>query len=55
MTRCSKLNCRCSADRHELHGPDRQWAYSTADRRYTRRLTDVFLDLYEPEIERARD
>lgn len=54
MMRCGKPNCRCSADRPELHGPYHQWAYSKAGRRYTRRLTDAQLDRYGPEIERGR-
>lgn len=54
MMRCGKPNCRCTADPPQLHGPYRQWAYSKARRRYTRRLSDVQFERYGPEIERGR-
>jgi hypothetical protein len=54
MMRCGKANCRCGADPGELHGPYHQWGYSRGGRRYTRRLSEVQLERYGPEIERGR-
>jgi hypothetical protein len=53
--RCGKANCRCRADRPELHGPYLQWTRRGADgSTVTRYLSAEQLERYRPWFDNAR-
>lgn len=52
--KCGKPNCRCRADRPQLHGPYALWTRKIDNKTVTRRLTDDELAAYEPFFDNAK-
>jgi hypothetical protein len=51
---CGKANCRCKADRPQLHGPYASWTRKINGKTVTRLLSDDELAEYRPLFDNAR-
>ncbi len=51
---CGKQNCRCHADRPQLHGPYAEWTRKINGKTVTRRLTPAELAAWQPLFGNAR-